>query len=99
MANSIANASLPLAAAFLQSEVLAHSRDRLASARSESDNSRVSIVSLLDVYHSFVSLSRSAFPITDTELKLIAALAMMGLRSSLKTGYSAPAAIGTPMAL
>lgn len=32
------------------------------------------------------SLSRSALPMTDTELKLIAAAAMMGLRSNPKTG-------------
>ena len=40
--------------------------------------------------------SRSALPITDTELKVIAALAIIGLSSSPKNGYSTPAAIGTP---
>lgn len=42
---------------------------------------------------------RSAVPITETELRLIAAAAIMGLRSSPKTGYSVPAATGTPRAL
>lgn len=43
--------------------------------------------------------SRSAFPMTDTELKAIAALAIMGLRSSPTIGYAMPAAIGTPSVL
>jgi hypothetical protein len=41
----------------------------------------------------------SAFPMTDTELKLIAAAAITGESSSPKKGYSTPAAIGTPAAL
>jgi hypothetical protein len=36
---------------------------------------------------------------TDTELKLIAAAAIIGLRSSPMNGYSTPAAMGTPAAL
>ncbi len=44
-------------------------------------------------------LRRNAFAITDTEEKLIAALAIIGLRSSPNIGYSTPAAIGTPTAL
>jgi hypothetical protein len=43
--------------------------------------------------------NRSAFPTTDTELKLIAAAAIMGLRRSPNHGYRTPAAIGTPRAL
>jgi hypothetical protein len=43
--------------------------------------------------------SRSAFAITVTELKLIAALASIGDSSTPKIGYSAPAASGTPAAL
>ncbi len=43
--------------------------------------------------------NRSALPITDTELKVMAALAMMGLSKSPKNGYSTPAAIGTPSTL
>jgi hypothetical protein len=36
--------------------------------------------------HNFLFRSRSAFPTTETELKLIAALAMMGLRRIPKNG-------------
>jgi hypothetical protein len=43
--------------------------------------------------------NRSALPITETELKLMAAAAIIGLRSSPNTGYNTPAAIGTPSAL
>jgi hypothetical protein len=35
--------------------------------------------------------NRSALPITDTELKLIAAAAIIGLNSRPKAGYSTPA--------
>jgi hypothetical protein len=41
----------------------------------------------------------SEFEITDTELKLMAAAAMIGLNSSPKNGYSTPAASGTPSEL
>ena len=44
-------------------------------------------------------LSRKAFPITETELRVMAALAMIGLKRMPKKGYSAPAAIGTPIVL
>src|SRR5437868_1239317 len=43
--------------------------------------------------------SRSALPITDTELALIAALAIIRLSRRPNTGYSTPAAIGTPSRL
>lgn len=43
--------------------------------------------------------NRSEFAITDTELKLMAAAAMIGDSKSPKNGYSTPAAIGTPAAL
>ena len=43
--------------------------------------------------------SRSALPMTDTELNVIAALATIGLRRIWKAGYSTPAARGTPRAL
>ena len=49
--------------------------------------------------YSLVARSLRAFPMTDTELKLIAAAAIMGLRRSPKIGYRTPAAIGTPRAL
>lgn len=39
------------------------------------------------------------FPITDTELKLMAAAAKIGLNKIPKNGYSTPAATGTPIEL
>ena len=42
---------------------------------------------------------RSAFPTTETELKLIAAAAIIGLSKTPNHGYSTPAAIGMPRAL
>lgn len=50
-------------------------------------------------FQSFTWRSRSAFTITLTELTLIAAPASMGLSNAPSSGYSAPAAIGTPRAL
>jgi len=49
--------------------------------------------------YSFTFRSRKEFEITDTELKLIAAAAITGLKSHPKTGYNIPSAIGTPRAL
>ena len=43
--------------------------------------------------------SRKAFTTTETELKLIAAAAIIGFKSKPKKGYNTPAAIGTPSAL
>src|SRR4029453_10455941 len=43
--------------------------------------------------------NRKAFAITDTQLRLIAALASIGESSRPNSGYSTPAAIGTPRAL
>ena len=61
---------------------------------------------MVDINMSFAPLShsprrrsRSALLMTDTELNVMAALAIMGLRSSPHTGYSTPAAIGIPMTL
>jgi hypothetical protein len=42
---------------------------------------------------------RRALVITETELKLMAAAAKMGLSRIPKNGYRTPAAMGTPMAL
>ncbi len=50
-------------------------------------------------HYSAVRLSRSALPITDTELNVMAALAIIGLSSSPKKGYRMPAATGTPSTL
>jgi hypothetical protein len=52
-----------------------------------------------DVHDSDTCRNRSALVITETELKLMAAAAIMGLRSRQNHGYNAPAAIGTPTAL
>ena len=41
---------------------------------------------VLRTVHNFTFRNRSALPITETELKLIAAPAMMGLRSNPKNG-------------
>ncbi len=49
--------------------------------------------------YNFARRNRSAFPITETELKLIAAAATIGLSNIPVTGYSTPAASGTPSAL
>jgi hypothetical protein len=50
-------------------------------------------------HHRRARCRRSALRITDTELALIAALAMIGDSSRPNSGYSAPAATGTPSAL
>lgn len=49
--------------------------------------------------HSFTFRSRKALLMTETELRLMAAPAMIGLSSRPKNGYSAPAATGIPNAL
>jgi len=49
--------------------------------------------------HSACRRSRSALPMTETELNVIAALAMIGLSSRPKAGYRTPAATGTPSVL
>src|SRR3546814_6338992 len=46
-----------------------------------------------------VLASRSALPTTDPELRLIARAAIIGLSNRPNTGYSTPAAMGTPMEL
>ena len=46
-----------------------------------------------------VRFSRNALATTDTELKLIANAASIGLSNHPVSGYSTPAAIGTPSAL
>ena len=49
--------------------------------------------------YSFTRLSLSELLITETELKLIAAAAIIGDNSIPKNGYNRPAAIGTPTEL
>lgn len=49
--------------------------------------------------YSRILFNRSALPITDTELKLMAAAAIIGESSMPKKGYNTPAATGTPNTL
>ena len=49
--------------------------------------------------HTISRRSLRALIMTDTELKLMAAAAMIGLKSRPKNGNRTPAAIGTPAAL
>jgi hypothetical protein len=50
-------------------------------------------------HYSATRRRRSAFAMTDTELNVIAALAIIGLSSKPNTGYNTPAATGTPSTL
>jgi hypothetical protein len=52
-----------------------------------------------DSLHSFKLRRRNAFPMTDTELRLMAAAAIIGLNNKPNTGYKTPAAIGIPATL
>ena len=54
---------------------------------------------LLMTFYNCTRLSLSELLITETELKLMAAAAIMGDNSIPKNGYSTPAAIGTPAVL
>ncbi len=54
---------------------------------------------VVEYNYSFTWRRRSALVITETELNVIAAAAMIGLRSSPKNGYSTPAATGMPIEL
>jgi hypothetical protein len=49
--------------------------------------------------YKFTFRNRNAFPITETELRLIAALAIIGESSQPKKGYRTPAASGIPSVL
>ena len=50
-------------------------------------------------FYNCCPLNRKALLITDTELKLIAALAIIGLKNQCSTGKNTPAAIGIPSRL
>jgi len=73
----------------------------------EQPKKKLTIVSQLEtagktacaVIYSFTLRSRRALAITDTELKVMAALAIMGLSKTPKKGYKTPAASGMPMVL
>ena len=56
-------------------------------------------VHITQLRHGLTFRSRKALLMTETELKLIAAPAMIGLSSKPKNGYSTPAATGIPSAL
>ena len=60
---------------------------------------RDALLRLRAVTHSRARCSRSAFAITESDDRLMAAAASMGESSTPKNGYSAPMAIGTPSAL
>jgi len=49
--------------------------------------------------YNFTRRSLSALVITETELNVIAALAIIGLSKTPKNGYKTPAAIGIPSVL
>lgn len=54
---------------------------------------------ILSHAYSLTFLRRNALPITETELRLIAAAAMIGDNNKPKKGYKTPAATGTPREL
>lgn len=56
-------------------------------------------VKRLLILYNFAFLSLSALLMTDTELKLMAAAAIIGDKSIPKNGYNTPAATGTPTML
>src|SRR6202049_5364154 len=53
----------------------------------------------MQIDHNANFLNRSALAITETELNVIAALAIVGLSSRQKNGYRTPAASGIPIVL
>jgi hypothetical protein len=53
----------------------------------------------IPVFYNSTRLSLSELPITETELKLMAAAAIMGDNSIPTNGYNTPAAMGTPAVL
>ncbi len=71
----------------------------LREKRRAKNHRSAALLARVEGRYSFAFLRRSAFVITDTELKLIAAAAMMGLSRMPNLGYSTPAAIGTPTEL
>ena len=56
-------------------------------------------VKISNLNYNLLFRNRSAFPITETELKLIAKAASIGESKIPKIGDKTPAAIGTPNAL
>ena len=72
---------------------------RRQRAMAERRRVRISSTGPRRAAHSFKPRNRNALPMTDTDEKLIAAAAIIGLSSRPKTGYRTPAATGTPSAL
>ena len=50
-------------------------------------------------HYSFILLNLNEFTITETELKLMAAAAIIGDNNNQNTGYNTPAATGMPNTL
>ena len=67
--------------------------------RSKVDGCLLCLIAMHPYRYSFTFRKRKAFVTTETELKLMAAAAIIGLNSRPKRGYNTPAAIGTPSAL
>ena len=77
---------------FARAEAKADSQPRSGNEEAGNDD----FFLLLCGSQSLVPLSRSALLITETELKLMAALAIMGLSSQWNNGKKTPAAMGIP---
>ncbi len=67
--------------------------------RGEALHTAIKLILWLKHPYSFARFSLKALLITDTELRLMAAAAIIGDSSRPNTGYKIPAAIGTPSAL
>jgi hypothetical protein len=86
----VEQAELPQRAALVLVAGKREVRRSVAGRRAVADDGQVSRI----------VLSRSALPTTDTELKLMAAAAIIGFSSRCaESGYNTPAAIGIPIAL
>jgi hypothetical protein len=64
-----------------------------------SANLKFEISAFESLSHNSSLLNRNALAMTETELKVIAALAIIGLSNNPVTGYNTPAATGIPMTL
>lgn len=62
-------------------------------------NILILVIAIINLYYNLIFFNLSEFIITDTELKLIAAAAIIGDNKMPKKGYKIPAAMGTPSTL
>jgi hypothetical protein len=62
-------------------------------------DSCIRVICVIGGFYNRVLRKRRAFVITETELNVIAAPAIIGLRSHPQIGYKTPAAIGMPKRL